>query len=105
METKGLAVSRVARRAKRQAHYSPRAVPLSRATSFSINSLRSVRWQCIASVQAEFADRAAKIRRDIAWTQEFMRFGAIMGRVVDADGSILDDFWQSWGVGDRKSVV
>lgn len=56
-------------------------------------------WQLLTAVMAEFADRAAKIRRDIAWTQEYMRFGAIQGRVVDADGSILDDFWQTWGVG------
>lgn len=56
-------------------------------------------YQLVHAVQTEFADRAARIRRDIAFTQEYMRFGAIQGRVVDADGSILDDFWQSWGVG------
>ena len=27
-----------------------------------------------------------------------MRLGAVLGIVLDADGSVLDDFWQTWGV-------
>lgn len=49
------------------------------------------------SVQQEFAKRAVTIRRDMEFTHEYMRFGAVRGIVLDADGSVLDDFWQSWG--------
>ena len=55
-------------------------------------------FQQIAMVQQELADRSAKIRTDLEFTQEFMRLGAVLGRVLDADGSVLDDFWQTWGV-------
>lgn len=60
--------------------------------------LQGPEFAVVAAVQAEFADRAARIRRDIEFTLEYMRLGAVMGQVVDADGSILDDFWQTWGV-------
>jgi len=52
----------------------------------------------VKEVMKEFAERGALIRRDVEFTLEWMRFGAIMGRVLDADGTVLDDFWQSWGV-------
>ncbi len=55
-------------------------------------------FQQIAMVQQELADRSAKIRTDLEFTQEFMRLGAVLGQVRDADGSVLDDFWQTWGV-------
>ena len=55
-------------------------------------------FQQIAMVQQELANRSAKIRTDLEFTQEFMRLGAVLGIVLDADGSVLDDFWQSWGV-------
>jgi hypothetical protein len=55
-------------------------------------------FQQVAMVQQELADRSAKIRTDLEFTQEFMRLGAVLGRVLDADGSVLDDFWQTWGV-------
>lgn len=54
-------------------------------------------YAVVEAVQREFADRAARIRRDMEFTHEYMRFGAIMGRVQDADGSVLDDFWTTWG--------
>lgn len=53
--------------------------------------------EAVRTVQEEFAERAAKIRRDMEFTHEFQRFGAVQGIVYDADGSVLDNFWESWG--------
>lgn len=53
----------------------------------------------VTSVQAEMAQRALTIRADIETTHEHMRLGAVLGKVVDADGvRVLDDWFANWGV-------
>ena len=47
----------------------------------------------LQGLQAEIADRAARIRTDIEFTMEHMRLGAILGRVIDADGTTVLDDW------------
>jgi hypothetical protein len=54
-------------------------------------------YDAVASMQAELADRAAKIRDDMELTFEHQRFGALMGKVIDADGTtVLDDWFANW---------
>jgi hypothetical protein len=55
--------------------------------------------QQVQSVQVEIATRALQIRQDIELTHEHMRLGAVLGKVVDADGvTVLDDWFANWGV-------
>ena|SRR5687768_4827005 len=49
-------------------------------------------------VSQELADRTAMIMNDLELTWEHMRFGAIQGKVLDADGSTLIDWYEQWGV-------
>jgi hypothetical protein len=59
----------------------------------------------LKTVQQELADRGAQIRTDFELTQEHMRFGAVFGKVVDADGTtVLDDWFANWGVSEPTPV-
>ena len=49
-------------------------------------------------VSQELADRTAQIMDDLELTWEHMRFGAIQGKVLDADGSTLIDWFGEWGI-------
>lgn len=49
-------------------------------------------------VAQEISDRTADIKADLELTWEHMRFGAIQGKVLDADGSELIDWYNFWGV-------
>ena len=55
----------------------------------------------LMQVQAEVADRLngpAGLMRDIELTWENMMLGAIQGQVVDADGSVIEDYFDAFGV-------
>lgn len=52
----------------------------------------------LEQAQQEVADRMARIRADIELTHENMRLGAIQGKVVDADGSVIYDWFSQWGI-------
>lgn len=55
----------------------------------------------LMQVQAEVARRFSGptgILRDIELTKENMRLGAVQGIVLDADGSVLDNWYNNWGV-------
>jgi hypothetical protein len=61
--------------------------------------LRAPTFEAVLGLQAEVARRGAVIRGDIELTNEHMRMGAILGQVVDADGTtILDDWFVNWGI-------
>jgi hypothetical protein len=53
----------------------------------------------LKTVQQELAERGAQLRTDQEITEEHMRFGAVFGKVLDADGvTVLDDWFANWGV-------
>src|SRR4051812_30063843 len=56
-------------------------------------------FEAVPSAQEEMGTRSTQVRDDIELTEEHMRFGAVCGRVLDADGTtILDDWYTMWGV-------
>mgnify|MGYP000863861149 CR=1 FL=1 len=55
-------------------------------------------------VSQELADRTAQIMNDLELTWEHMRFGAIQGKVLDADGSTLIDWFSEWGVAEPTEI-
>lgn len=52
----------------------------------------------LEAVQVEIGRRMDKIRTDVDATWEHMRLGAIQGIVLDADGSVLDNWFTEWGL-------
>ncbi len=52
----------------------------------------------LASVQAEVAARMKSLNDDIELTFEHMRLGAIQGVVLDADGSVIRNWFDEWGI-------
>ncbi len=81
---------------------------LAKGTTILAESLQGIlslpMMEQVSSVQQELADRARDIREDMDLTQENMRLGALMGRVYDADGSLLDDWYQNWGEAEPAAV-
>ena len=55
-------------------------------------------------VSAEIADRTAGINGDLDLTFEHMRLGAVQGKVYDADGTLLIDWFDEWGASAPASV-
>ncbi len=56
-------------------------------------------------VSAEVTDRTAGIKADMELTWEHMRFGAIQGKVVDADGTtVLFNWFTEWGIPEPDEV-
>lgn len=49
-------------------------------------------------VTQEVSDRTQQILIDLELTWEHMRFGAIQGKVLDADGSTIIDWYEFWGI-------
>lgn len=55
-------------------------------------------------VAAELADRTQQIMNDLELTWEHMRFGAIQGKVLDADGSTIINWFTEWGVPEPSEI-
>ncbi|SMD10051.1 Phage major capsid protein E [Fulvimarina manganoxydans] len=56
-------------------------------------------------VAQEISDRTGSIMDDLELTWEHMRFGAIQGKVLDADGStVILDWFDFWGVAEPAEV-
>jgi hypothetical protein len=56
-------------------------------------------------VAQEVTDRTAQIMDDMELTWEHMRFGAIQGKVLDADGTtVLHDWFTIWGISEATEV-
>ncbi|MCW4114748.1 major capsid protein [Aurantimonas sp. MSK8Z-1] len=49
-------------------------------------------------VTQEVTDRSGQIMVDLELTWEHMRFGAVQGKVLDADGSTIIDWYDFWGM-------
>ena len=53
----------------------------------------------------EITDRTGQIKDDLELTWEHMRFGAIQGKVLDADGTtILVDWYSFWGIAEPAEI-
>lgn len=53
----------------------------------------------------EIVDRTARIKGDLELTWEHMRFGAIQGKVLDADGStVLHNWYTEWGINEPSEI-
>ncbi|TSD89074.1 major capsid protein [Mycobacterium sp. KBS0706] len=62
----------------------------------------------LMQVQAEVArrlDGPVGIRRDVELTKENMRLGAVQGIVLDADGSVIYNWFTEWGVSQPAEVA
>jgi hypothetical protein len=56
-------------------------------------------------ITQEVTDRQAQIMDDMELTWEHMRFGAIQGRVLDADGAtVLFDWYSVWGIAEPAEI-
>jgi hypothetical protein len=56
-------------------------------------------------VAEEATDRTAEILDDLELTWEHMRFGAIQGKVMDADGTtVLINWFEEWGIAEPDEV-
>lgn len=56
-------------------------------------------------VAQEVTDRTAQITDDLELTWEFHRFGAIMGKVYDADGTtLLYDWFDEWDIAEPAEI-
>lgn len=56
-------------------------------------------------ISEEVSDRTASILDDVELTFEHMRFGAIQGRVLDADGvTVIIDWYSEWGIAEPAEV-
>lgn len=59
----------------------------------------------LQSMAEEVATRAQRIRQDTELTKEHMRLGAVLGKVVDADGTtVIDDWFANWGISEPAAV-
>lgn len=52
----------------------------------------------LAQVQAEVAERLNNLNRDVELTFERMRLGAIQGTVLDADNSVIRNWYTEWNI-------
>jgi len=56
-------------------------------------------------IAEEVSDRTAQILDDLELTWEHMRFGAIQGKVLDADGvTVIYDWYVEWGIAEPAEV-
>lgn len=56
-------------------------------------------------VQQEVLQRALNLRNDLELTHENMRLGAVQGIVTDADGTVLFNWFDEWGISQPAEVT
>ena len=59
----------------------------------------------LIEVRSELAERAQRMRDTLDANLERMRFGAIKGQVLDADGSVIFDLFQKFGYTQAKKSI
>ncbi|TAA45652.1 major capsid protein [Pseudoxanthomonas winnipegensis] len=57
-----------------------------------------------AQVQAETLTRMAKLRADLDLTLEYHRLGALQGIVLDANGDVLFNWFDEWGIAQPAEI-
>lgn len=86
---------------KRDIRYFP-TVRLSKSTTIYADSLTGIREfgteNELTQVQTEVARQLVRIDNDIRLTKENMRLGAIQGIVTDADGSVINNWYDEFGI-------
>ena len=76
----------------------------SRITADDIDGIRAFGSETeLKQVMGEVVDRQEELRGSIDITREYLRAGALQGQVIDADGSVLVDLHDAFGI-TRKSV-
>lgn len=56
-------------------------------------------------VQSEYLRRMARVRQDMELTHEHHRMGALMGTLLDADGTtVIEDFYEKFGIARPAAV-
>ncbi|CAM5771980.1 hypothetical protein LMIY3S_03690 [Labrys miyagiensis] len=58
----------------------------------------------LMQVQAEATRRLGRLKDDFDLTAEHMRLGALQGIVLDADGSIIRNWFQEWGISQPSAI-
>lgn len=85
-----------------------RTVRVAKGDRLSASELQGIRafgsTSELQQVQEEVMRRMIKLRRDGDLTHENMRLGAVRGVVTDADGSVIRDWFQEWGI-TKPSVI
>lgn len=60
----------------------------------------------VKEAQREIADRLSRLTDDMELTHEHMRLGAVLGKVMDADGTtVLYDWFQEWGITQAAEIA
>lgn len=59
----------------------------------------------LIEVQAELTDRSQRMRETLDANLERMRFGAIKGQILDADGTVLENMYTKFGYTQKKLTV
>src|SRR6185436_1759767 len=84
----------------------PRLANGDRITASEIANIRAFGSETeLVQVQEEVATRMAQIRNNLELTKEHMRLGAIQGLVLDADGSVLFNWFNEWGISQPAEKV
>lgn len=58
----------------------------------------------LMQLQAEIARRLQSLRNDVLLTHENMMLGAIQGKVLDADGTVIKNWFTEWGIAEPAEV-
>lgn len=58
----------------------------------------------LQQVQEIVVERQLGLRSDMELTQEMHRLGAIQGKVLDADGTIIYDWFEEWGIEEPDAI-
>jgi hypothetical protein len=70
----------------------------SRITAATLDGIRAFGSESeVQQVQTEVARRQALIKNDFELTKENMRLGAVQGKMIDADGSVIYDWATAFG--------
>ncbi len=77
----------------------PRITKADRMTAFEVANIRAFGSETEAeSVVGEVTRRLAKLRNDVEYTHEHMRLAAIQGKLLDADGTEIYDYFAKFGI-------
>jgi hypothetical protein len=59
----------------------------------------------LQQVQEIVVERQMTLRTDMELTHELHRLGALQGKVLDADGSVIIDWFEEWGIAEPAAIA
>jgi hypothetical protein len=59
----------------------------------------------LMQVQREVLQRQEGLRRDYLLTREYQQLGALQGKVLDADGTVIEDFYDAFDIAEPTPIV